>query len=263
MTNLNANGTVTSLALDSDYVIIGLANSNIKVFSAKTGVLVRTLMGHESGVWGVCLISRGGWMDLESTKKKGKRKTTAGMAGMLGQEMKRAIGLDTEDYPPVADDIENEEHPGLNNQPKIYDPGRPSFMSNSSIGWGQPNSIIVSGGCDKVLKVWDIKSGWVYLCLLDYFDILPYFGIFRQCIYTLSGHTATIRSLRTLHNNPIAVTGSRDATLRIWDVQRGLCLRVLEGHSQSVRCIDICGRRVVSGSYDNTCRVGPPLHSIV
>jgi len=53
------------------------------------------------------------------------------------------------------------------------------------------------------------------------------------------------------------VTGSRDATLRVWDVQRGLCLWVLEGHSQSVRCIDVCGRRVVSGSYDNTCRVGP------
>ena len=76
-----------------------------------------------------------------------------------------------------------------------------------------------------------------------------------QCIYTLSGHIATIRSLRTLHNTPIAITGSRDATLRVWDVQRGRCLRVLEGHQQSVRCLDVCGRKVVSGSYDTTCRV--------
>ena len=76
-----------------------------------------------------------------------------------------------------------------------------------------------------------------------------------QCIYALHGHTATIRSLRVLHNRPIAVTGSRDATLRVWDVQQGRCLRVLEGHEQSVRCLDVCGNKVVSGSYDTTCRV--------
>lgn len=74
----------------------------------------------------------------------------------------------------------------------------------------------------------------------------------RQCIHILQGHTSTIR---VLHNRPIAISGSRDATLRVWDVQKGKCLRVLEGHHQSVRCLDVCGRRVVSGGYDNTCRV--------
>ena len=51
------------------------------------------------------------------------------------------------------------------------------------------------------------------------------------------------------------MTGSRDSTLRVWDVQRGWMLRVLSGHLQSVRCLDVCGNRVVSGSYDTTCRV--------
>lgn len=32
-------------------------------------------------------------------------------------------------------------------------------------------------------------------------------------------------------------------------------LRVLEGHQGSVRDLDVCGRRVVSGSYDTTCRL--------
>ena len=52
---------------------------------------------------------------------------------------------------------------------ETYNPGRPSLMSHSWIGWGQPNSIIVSGGCAKVLKVWDAKSGQVALSLLSYF----------------------------------------------------------------------------------------------
>jgi F-box and WD-40 domain protein CDC4 len=32
-------------------------------------------------------------------------------------------------------------------------------MTNASRGWGQPNALVVSGGCDKVLRVWEVKSG--------------------------------------------------------------------------------------------------------
>jgi F-box and WD-40 domain protein CDC4 len=38
-------------------------------------------------------------------------------------------------------------------------PDKPSSMCYSSQGWGQPNSLIVSGGCDKVVRVWDAESG--------------------------------------------------------------------------------------------------------
>jgi hypothetical protein len=34
-----------------------------QVFSTHTGVLARTLVGHESGVWGVCLVGKGGWRE--------------------------------------------------------------------------------------------------------------------------------------------------------------------------------------------------------
>ena len=74
-------------------------------------------------------------------------------------------------------------------------------------------------------------------------------------LYVLRGHTSTVRCLRVLHNRPIAVSGSRDGTLRVWDVQRGWMLRILSGHAGSVRSLDVCGNLVVSGSYDGTCRV--------
>ncbi len=38
---------------------------------------------------------------------------------------------------------------------------RPSNPSGTSDGWGQPNALVVSGGCDKDLRVWDVKSGYV------------------------------------------------------------------------------------------------------
>lgn len=66
---------------------------------------------------------------------------------------------------------------------------------------------------------------------------------------------STVRCLKVLDGRPIMVSGSRDATLRVWDIEQGTMLRVLAGHQHSVRCIEISGNKVVSGSYDTTCRV--------
>ena len=54
------------------------------------------------------------------------------------------------------------------------------------------------------------------------------------------------------------VSGSRDATLRLWNVESGQCLHVLMGHMAAVRCVQYDGKRVVSGAYDYTVRVWDP-----
>jgi len=37
---------------------------------------------------------------------------------------------------------------------------------------------------------------------------------------------------------------------RLWDVDCGACLRILEGHEELVRCIRFDCKRIVSGAYD-------------
>ncbi|KAJ7281976.1 WD40 repeat-like protein [Mycena rebaudengoi] len=211
---VNSIDVITSVALDKDWVVVGLANSKIHVFSSRTGVLARTLVGHDAGVWGVCLVGRGGaWV--------GDRLNTHGAsAAAVPPTWRGPLGLDL---------------PADETPPSVPFPGKRSSPCSASDGWGQPNSLVVSGGCDKVLRVWDVRSGYP--------------------IHVLSGHTSTIRCLKMLHNRPIAVTGSRDSTLRVWDVQRGRMVRVMAGHTGSVRCLDVCGNRAVSGSYDASCRV--------
>ena len=54
------------------------------------------------------------------------------------------------------------------------------------------------------------------------------------------------------------VSGSRDATLRVWNVETGQCLHVLMGHVAAVRCVQYDGRRVVSGAYDYMVKVWDP-----
>ncbi|KAJ8090270.1 hypothetical protein PM082_018866 [Marasmius tenuissimus] len=288
-----SDNVITSLALNEEWVIVGLANSRIHVFSGKTGVLARTLVGHDSGVWAVCLIapngketrreaanpasgvdqtprnsasppprSRHSWDELPAngrsspagwtTQTRSRRKQKLFIAPFDEDEeqdrpdddhyvpsaMRVALGLGPEDITDDGDagleDVPNNSEEALPRMP-YPDSGKPSEPSGCSEGWGQPNAIVVSGGCDKTLRVWDVMSGY--------------------CIYVLRGHTSTIRCIKVLHNRPIAVSGSRDMTLRVWDVRQGMPLRVLRGHSGSVRCLDVCGNKVVSGSYDCTLRL--------
>ena len=37
---------------------------------------------------------------------------------------------------------------------------------------------------------------------------------------------------------------------RLWDIECGACLRVLEGHEELVRCIRFDNKRIVSVAYD-------------
>ena len=51
------------------------------------------------------------------------------------------------------------------------------------------------------------------------------------------------------------MSGSRDASLRIWNIRSGECLHVLVGHVAAVRCVQYDGRFVVSGAYDYQVKV--------
>lgn len=93
---------------------------------------------------------------------------------------------------------------------------------------------LVSGGCDRDVRVWDLTTG--------------------MAVHMLRGHTSTVRCLK-MSGKDIAISGSRDTTLRVWDIRKGICKHVLIGHQASVRCLEICGDLVVSGSYDTTARI--------
>ncbi|KAK2591765.1 SCF ubiquitin ligase complex subunit cdc4 [Conoideocrella luteorostrata] len=130
-------------------------------------------------------------------------------------------------------------------------------------------NILVSGSTDRSVRVWDIERG---LC--------------QQVFY---GHTSTVRCLQILMptdmgrdstgrpivqpEKPLIITGSRDSQLRVWRLpevgsrryiqtgppaQESDCpyfIRVLIGHTHSVRAISAYGDTLVSGSYDSTVRV--------
>jgi WD40 repeat protein len=67
---------------------------------------------------------------------------------------------------------------------------------------------------------------------------------------TLEGYTSNVMSITP--DGRRAVSGSSDKMLRMWDLESGRCLRILEGHTDRVTSVSMTpdGRRAVSGSRD-------------
>lgn len=105
----------------------------------------------------------------------------------------------------------------------------------SVAGYGNEHAIVVSSGCDRDVRVWDLATG--------------------ECKYVLTGHRSTVRCLRVFEGRPIAISGSRDGTMRVWNVETGQLQHLLPGHQHSVRCLDLAGNLVASASYDCTARI--------
>ena len=94
----------------------------------------------------------------------------------------------------------------------------------------------------------------------------------EKLIGTLGRHKSMILSIDTAKddNHDIAVSGSADRTLRVWDLNTGQLLKTLEGHTSRVNAVAIThdGRRAISASADGTIRIwnlrnGQPLKTFV
>ncbi|KRZ83041.1 F-box/WD repeat-containing protein 1A [Trichinella sp. T8] len=105
---------------------------------------------------------------------------------------------------------------------------------------------IVSASGDRTIKVWSTDS-----C---------------EFVRTLNGHKRGIACLQ--YRDRLVVSGSSDNTIslfyfyliyytfcRLWDIESGICLRVLEGHEELVRCIRFDNKRIVSGAYDGKIKI--------
>ncbi|VDD75991.1 unnamed protein product [Mesocestoides corti] len=97
--------------------------------------------------------------------------------------------------------------------------------------------ILASGGRDRQICIWDVKSA--------------------TCLFTLIGHDNWIRQLVFHPYGKYLLSASDDKTVRVWDLKNRRCHKTLDAHSHFVTTLDL--RKgvpfLITGSVDQTIRV--------
>lgn len=74
--------------------------------------------------------------------------------------------------------------------------------------------ILASGSADSTIKIWNFHTG--------------------EC-FTLSGHTKAVNHVSIQKDSTTLVSSSEDGSIRIWDLEKRVCARVLNGHMAPVQ----------------------------
>jgi WD40 repeat protein len=76
-------------------------------------------------------------------------------------------------------------------------------------------------------------------------------------VRTLKGHTGDVGSVAFSPDGKFLASGSRDYTIKLWDVATGSLVRTLEGHASGVLSVAFSpdGRLLASGSGDWTIKL--------
>jgi len=103
--------------------------------------------------------------------------------------------------------------------------------------------MILSGSRDKTLIIWHLTR-----------DSENNYGVPHRC---LTGHSHFIQDIVISSDGQFALSGSWDATLRLWDLNYGTTTRRFVGHTKDVLSVAFSAdnRQIVSGSRDKTIKL--------
>ncbi|KAF9495817.1 WD40 repeat-like protein [Pleurotus eryngii] len=235
----HGSSVVTCLLFSHGRIISASDDHSIHVYSPVTGELLRSLKGHEGGVWALAA--------NKDILVSGSTDRTVRIWDLSTGRCSHVFSGHTSTVRCLAIV-----------KPEIIDvelDGR--IMTRQK--WPK-RPLVVTGSRDHSLRVWtlprpdepeyqgfgaedtDADPG-------EDADENPYHRLH------LEGHTLAVRALaargRTL------VSGSYDCTVRIWDIITGACKWVLEGHTQKVYSVvlDPSRNQACSGSMDGTVRI--------
>jgi F-box and WD-40 domain protein 1/11 len=122
------------------------------------------------------------------------------------------------------------------------------------------NRYLVTCSKDKTIKIWNrhditCDSPLVPSYVVNQFrdpmagDLIKEYTL----LSTLTGHGAAVNAVM-IHKDTI-VSASGDRTIKAWNIHTGKCEKQYIGHTKGIACVQYDGRRIISGSSDNTVRI--------
>jgi WD40 repeat protein len=250
--------SVTSVAYspDGQTLASGSSDKTIKLWNVNTGKLLQTLEGHSNGVKSVAYSPDG--QTLASVDDKTIKLWDIKTGNLLQNVTNR------------------------------------SFMSFfTSVAYSPDGQTVAIGSYDKTIKIWQVVASInkapiqqnpfknTKLIKLLIAAILGLIGtqIYGYALYgvfpinpisiianlssgislekTLTGHSSFVYSVAYSPDGQTLASGSRDNTIKLWDVKTGNLLQTLEGHSSFVYSVAYSpdGQTLASGSFDKTIKL--------
>ncbi|XP_022047052.2 F-box/WD repeat-containing protein 10 isoform X1 [Acanthochromis polyacanthus] len=74
-------------------------------------------------------------------------------------------------------------------------------------------------------------------------------------VATMRGHVGSIRAVLLCEDRDLVITGSRDASIRCWNLKTDKCEMTFYGHTDAISCLDLHAGRLASGSRDYLVKV--------
>ncbi len=270
------------LSLDGRYALSGSHDHTLKLWDVETGSCLRTFVGHTDSVSSVCLSHDGryalsggadhtlrlwnvangqclhtfwghnGWVDSVCLSTDGRY----ALSGSSDHSLKLwEAGLDKK-YPPAPYQLSKAQSiQELLSSQSIYD--QALLQAKQAIELGQ---VVEAAGHIRRARA---QPGFQHAAeALELWRTLYLFLPRKSLISgweaaTFEGHTSKVTSVYLSADGRYALSGSEDTTLKLWDVERGNCLRTFEGHTLAISsvCLSADGRFALSGSRDNTLKL--------
>jgi WD40 repeat protein len=269
---------------DGQCAISASKDRTLRVWDLYTGVSLRTLKGHSLAVNAV-VVTPDGQSVISGSSDKSLRvwdlKSGASLATLEGHSASiRDIAVTSDGRHAIS---------ASNDQTlKVWDLHTKMTLCTLKGHTGSVNAVmimpnerhIVSGSNDGTLKVWDLESGIVLQNgerYLDYsFDIsvcesgqqLARSDLNKGDVKNwtlanqvgrrgLEGHRDSITAVAILPNSSHALSGSKDRSLALWDLETGARVHIMKGHKKLITAIAVTPdcRRAISGSGDCTVRM--------
>ncbi len=237
-------GSVTSVCFGGDgrWALSGGGDKTLRLWDVATGRCMRTLKGHTDPVNAVFLSPDGDWALSAST---GKRLRLWNLGLICGPRRFAA--------PILLCHVTSSEEAGR---------AQARFADLCSAARSAVAADRHAHALDLVRTARALPGYEVAKESLDLWDLVGRHCIRRQprgawSVQTFEGHAAEVCSVALSGDGRLALSGSGDRTLRLWQLEKGRCAQTFNGHTDWVRSVFLTpdGRRALSGSWDKTLRV--------
>ncbi|XP_065646432.1 F-box/WD repeat-containing protein 7 [Hydra vulgaris] len=234
---------VTCLQFDGIRIVSASDDNTLKVWSAITGDLIRTLVGHTGGVWSSQLSG--------NTVISGSTDRSLRVWDADSGECLHVLQGHTSTVRCLAMHGNQVVSGSRDGTLRVWNFVQGTLLHvlighAAAVRCVQFNGKkVVSGAYDYLVKIWDVES--------------------EMCLHTLSGHTNRVYSLQ--FNGIYVVSGSLDTSIRVWDAESGELLHTLLGHQSLTSGMMLKDHFLVSGNADSTVKIwdittGKCLHTL-